>query len=369
MKKHHPYDNVIEGKLAQLSAAETDLLWNDMHAILDKKMPQKKERRPFVAWFLSTPGFLVANFLFLAIIGSTLFFISTKEDSTVTQTQVDSTAQFNRIIDHVTRKGSQHEPGTPIAANDSHQKSVSVISSKTFSAGAVDYIVNNGIAKPQSTKQLQKYMLQDQRNEDSQDISIARADIDMLSVKPKSMSQDILGTNKKNEEKDSLRKQPEPVANNKKPNPNKNNQKGFYTGIISGIDLSSIHFRSAKPGSTKGFIIGYAFNKKWSIESGLFWDTKRIHDNGSYFNSSGYTLSSSVTITAVNGKSRLSIIRPFVWARSCSGVEGMLSPIKISPLALCVEAYEPRAAASVPRAWIINRLATLSRRDMLASFC
>jgi hypothetical protein len=29
------------------------------------------------------------------------------------------------------------------------------------------------------------------------------------------------------------------------------------------------------------------FNEKWSIESGLLWDTKRVYDNGSYFNPPG----------------------------------------------------------------------------------
>jgi hypothetical protein len=74
---------------------------------------------------------------------------------------------------------------------------------------------------------------------------------------------------------------------------------------MSGIDLSSTNFKSVKTGSTKGFILGYAFNKRWSIESGLLWDTKRVYDNGTNFNPPGYTPSSSFTIMNVNGKSRL----------------------------------------------------------------
>jgi hypothetical protein len=84
-----------------------------------------------------------------------------------------------------------------------------------------------------------------------------------------------------------------------------NNKNGFYAGIISGVDLSSIHFHAARTGATKGLIIGYAFNKKWSIESGLFWDKKRVYDDGSYFNPPGYTSTGGITIIAVNGKSRL----------------------------------------------------------------
>jgi hypothetical protein len=44
-------------------------------------------------------------------------------------------------------------------------------------------------------------------------------------------------------------------------------RKGFYAGIMFGVDMSSVHFQLAKSGATTGFIIGYAFNKKWSIES------------------------------------------------------------------------------------------------------
>ena len=69
--------------------------------------------------------------------------------------------------------------------------------------------------------------------------------------------------------------------------------------------MSSIRFQSAKTGTTMGLIIGYAFNKKWSLESGLLWDTKRVYDDGSYFNPPGYTPTNGITITAVNGRSRL----------------------------------------------------------------
>src|SRR4029077_17460727 len=85
----------------------------------------------------------------------------------------------------------------------------------------------------------------------------------------------------------------------------KNNEKGFYGGIISGVDLSSIGLRSVKQGGSKGLIFGYALNQKWSIESGLLWDTKRVYDNGDHFNPPGYTPTNGVKITDVNGKSRL----------------------------------------------------------------
>jgi hypothetical protein len=60
-----------------------------------------------------------------------------------------------------------------------------------------------------------------------------------------------------------------------------------------------------RTGTTKGVIIGYAFNTKWSIETGLLWDKKRFYDDGRYFNPAGYVPTSGVRIVAVNGKNRL----------------------------------------------------------------
>ena len=43
-------------------------------------------------------------------------------------------------------------------------------------------------------------------------------------------------------------------------------KKDSMQALYIGVDMSSIHFKSAKTGATTGFIIGYAFNEKWSIE-------------------------------------------------------------------------------------------------------
>ena len=50
-----PYTN-LERKLEQLPGVDADHLWDDMHAILDKKMPEKREKRRFIVWFLNDRG-------------------------------------------------------------------------------------------------------------------------------------------------------------------------------------------------------------------------------------------------------------------------------------------------------------------------
>ena len=41
--ERHPYHTNLERKLEQLPGVDADQLWDGMNAILDKKMPQKKE--------------------------------------------------------------------------------------------------------------------------------------------------------------------------------------------------------------------------------------------------------------------------------------------------------------------------------------
>ena len=84
MNQRHPYNNIIERKLEQLPVADAGLLWNDMHSILDEKMPHKKERRRLIAlWFLTGKGVLLLMFAFFMITGSSLFFLSAENNATV----------------------------------------------------------------------------------------------------------------------------------------------------------------------------------------------------------------------------------------------------------------------------------------------
>ena len=305
MKKRHLYNNIIERKLEELPITDADLLWNDMHSILDKKMPQKKERRRFIGWFLSGKGLLLLIVFFLIITGSSLFLLSTKESAAVTIKKLPGTSQSDKFIEDGAAKVSRESKENKMTVGERNQKIRDNISATALSASAVDHVINNSFVALQTIKQSKKYTEKDQFNQPIQTISKARTTIDITPVNLKSIHQDFLIATNHNEEKNSSGQQPEPVANKVKTNARNNNESGFYTGIISGVDLSSIHFRSVKKGATKGLIIGYAFNKKWSIESGLLWDTKRVYDNGSYFNPPGYTATNGVTIVAVNGKSRL----------------------------------------------------------------
>src|ERR1051326_1717547 len=100
MNKRHHYNQLVEGKLEQLPGADTDQLWDGMKAILEEKMPQKKERRRFVPWVSGTKGLLLFSALSLITIsGFSLFFLSLKQNSTTKTILHNSTSGSKTVTD------------------------------------------------------------------------------------------------------------------------------------------------------------------------------------------------------------------------------------------------------------------------------
>ena len=303
MNKRHHHMSIIERKLEQLPAADTDFLWNDMHLILDKKMPQKKERRRFILWFLSTKGLLLLTAFFL-VTASSLFVLSTKESSIAIVKELPGAPQSHKPIEDLTANVSKRQKENIMDTSESNQKTQDKLSATTSSINTVGNSINNKSTNGQAVKQSKKYAATDQTNHPTEAITGVNKNPDIAPVNLESIHHFLVASNH-NEEREILSPQLAPVADRAIQKPRNNNQSGIYAGILCGVDMSSIHFNSVKTGATMGFIIGYAFNQKWSIESGLLWDTKRVYDNGSYFNPPGYTPTNGIKIVAVNGKSRL----------------------------------------------------------------
>lgn len=89
------------------------------------------------------------------------------------------------------------------------------------------------------------------------------------------------------------------VEENKK---KKSATKHFYAGLIIGPDFSTIKLQSVKKtGLSYGFLLGYRFNKKWSIETGLLQDRKYYSTDGKYFNTKNLNYPPSYKIEYVTG--------------------------------------------------------------------
>ena len=58
----------------------------------------------------------------------------------------------------------------------------------------------------------------------------------------------------------------------------------FYVGIMGSPDLSSVKFQSVNNlGSSFGVLLGYSFNSRWAVETGLYYDRKKYYTDGEYF--------------------------------------------------------------------------------------
>ena len=125
----------------------------------------------------------------------------------------------------------------------------------TPSTNSVDHVMANNSIRKQTIKQSKKYKLQDQFNQPIQHISKANENFGIDPVNLESIHHFLIASNL-NKEKKYLSPQPEPVANKVKLNTRNNNERGFYAGIMFGVDMSSVHFQSQRPVEQRDLLLG-----------------------------------------------------------------------------------------------------------------
>jgi len=65
----------------------------------------------------------------------------------------------------------------------------------------------------------------------------------------------------------------------------------LYAGLMAAPDLSTVKFQSMKGvGTTYSLLLGYQFNKRWAVETGVSLDRKRYYTDGEYFDTKGVHL-------------------------------------------------------------------------------
>jgi len=83
----------------------------------------------------------------------------------------------------------------------------------------------------------------------------------------------------------------------KKSNTDSKKSKGFYIGLLAGPDVSTVKFQSVDNlGFSVGALVGYRFNNRISVETGLLWDKKYYYSNGEYYKRNGISLPSTTTL-------------------------------------------------------------------------
>jgi Outer membrane protein beta-barrel domain len=124
----------------------------------------------------------------------------------------------------------------------------------------------------------------------------------VLPVPPPVTAQNEIAADKKNPAPTETSKSASPDSSlaKKRTKDAMKHSKGFYVGLIAGPDLSTVKFQSVKNlGLSLGVLVGYRFNNRLSVETGLIWDKKYYYSTGEYFKNS--TLPTVPASTKVNG--------------------------------------------------------------------
>jgi len=84
------------------------------------------------------------------------------------------------------------------------------------------------------------------------------------------------------------------------------NEKHFYAGLVLGPDFTTVGFKNWKEaGYEIGIVIGYAWNARWAVESGLLFEKKNYYSSGSEFNAEHLYLPSNYKLLDVDGYCRM----------------------------------------------------------------
>jgi len=110
-------------------------------------------------------------------------------------------------------------------------------------------------------------------------------------------SETAAATNKTDKTDVSKKVSQDSSAAKKKTNTDSKQSKGFYVGLFAGPDVSTVKFQSVNNlGFSLGALVGYHFNNRLSVETGLIWDKKYYYSNGEYYKKDGASLPPTTTL-------------------------------------------------------------------------
>jgi len=83
-------------------------------------------------------------------------------------------------------------------------------------------------------------------------------------------------------------------------------RKKLYAGFMGGIDATTVKFQKIEnTGFSYGLLLGYQFNKKWSIETGAYLERKYYYSDGKYVNTSKLYLPANTWIDDASGNCKM----------------------------------------------------------------
>lgn len=356
MYKHHPYKNIVERKLEQLPAPDTDALWSSMEGILDKHMPQQKRRRGLIAWLFTQKTWMLAGVSALALAGFALMYLSNKNhvaaqhaslnhptnttatngvttpttstateeiavDQTINTTATTATTSETTTANNTANTINATTASVATAAAVTREDITSTNASATSEVGSFrtkNNKTNKRISVPVSTSGKDVTAGANNKVVAGKSLDQAMSQSDATVINYAATTQAIASTEKaapaidpnavsvNTEALEQLSQQiaTASAAAAKKPG-RLPEEKGSYAGVVAGLDLSSVGMRTFKPGNNTGVLVGYAFNSRWSVESGLVWSKKRFNSEGTNYKPDNLTTQPGLTILDVNSSNTL----------------------------------------------------------------
>ncbi|MDI3322436.1 outer membrane beta-barrel protein [Pinibacter soli] len=82
----------------------------------------------------------------------------------------------------------------------------------------------------------------------------------------------------------------------------KGKQHGIYISLVGAADVSTIKMQTVEHmGFGAGVLVGYQFNKKWAVETGVLWDKKQYYSDGEYFDKSKTNIPAASQVLWIDG--------------------------------------------------------------------
>jgi hypothetical protein len=342
MDKHQSYNNLVEKKLAQLPATDAEGLWSSMEAILDEQMPQKKRRPGLWGWLFAHKAWMLATLLAVSAAGASLVYFGGDERSVAqhaplspkpaSQQATPALSGSNATTAAIDANAPGQDVAAPVAAvpepsvipSSSANQNTTTLAAAPASARARTYAAANTTGMQKTTgsgagmngvgatpssiatpNPVVSGVVGDAQDTDPE-FMLWAATTNAIAPQPATIPSVDPSTLKVNTDVlDSLSQQIASAAAAAEASGRLPEEKGPYVGVVLGMDMSSVKFGSVKTGNNKGLLVGYAFNNRWSVESGVLWSRKNYFADGALYKADGYTPQPGLTILDVNSTNQL----------------------------------------------------------------
>ena len=292
-----------DSRLEQLSREAADRYtvkaspsWDKMEKELDKVLPtEKKKRRPFLFWWM-IPGILIGG----SILWYTLYTQESNTENTGS-TVVSSVPNKESTIESPKKIKPEKETTASVPfQSDDQQKKKNITDTKRKEASLylskTTQIPSSAIVQkkdqPKKTVQAPSTLLSIQEDVNAGTTSTSSVSIEKPQVILSTIdtvknvidinihtTKDSIPVSMKNID-DTMNVKPQDSIVSK----NKKEKSAFSWALVAGIDATTVKFRYAdKANVSGGIMIGYHFNRNWSIHTGSLYTRKNYKMAGSDF--------------------------------------------------------------------------------------